>query len=85
MIGVVAPCRRGRTFPDIAKIDLAEAGRALAFELPTAAAFQLLRATEQVLRDFYVDWVPSGARLSPALGHHHPGRGVEHDAQKSPC
>jgi hypothetical protein len=39
--------------PDIAKFDLEEAGKALAFDLPTAAAFHILRGTESVLRDFY--------------------------------
>jgi hypothetical protein len=39
--------------PDVAQYDLAEAGRCIAFELPTAAAFHLLRATESVLRHFY--------------------------------
>jgi hypothetical protein len=39
--------------PAIAKYDIGEAGRAIAFELPTAAAFHLMRATEAVLRIFY--------------------------------
>lgn len=54
------------SLPDIAKVDMAEAGRALAFELPTAAAFHLLRATEQVLRDYYVAWVKRN-RVNPLL------------------
>jgi hypothetical protein len=39
--------------PDIAKQDFISAGRAIAFELPTAAAFHTLRATEAVLREYY--------------------------------
>lgn len=39
--------------PDIAKNDLVAAGRCIAFELPTAAAFHLLRGTESMLRLFY--------------------------------
>jgi hypothetical protein len=38
---------------EIAKYDLQEAGKCIAFERPTAAAFHLLRATEAVVRDFY--------------------------------
>jgi hypothetical protein len=33
--------------------DIAEAGRCLAFELPTAAAFHLTRAAESVIREYY--------------------------------
>lgn len=40
-------------FPDIAKYDFAEAGKCIAFELPTAAAFHILRATEANLRHYY--------------------------------
>jgi len=39
--------------PDIAKYDITEAGKCIAFERPTAAAFHLLRGTESVLRHFY--------------------------------
>lgn len=39
--------------PDIARYDLSEVGKCIAFERPTAAAFHLLRATECVLRQFY--------------------------------
>lgn len=38
---------------NFAKYDFEQAGRAIAFELPTAAAFHLLRGTEAVLREFY--------------------------------
>lgn len=39
--------------PDIAQYDFIEAGKCIAFELPTAAAFHLMRGTEAVLRHFY--------------------------------
>jgi len=41
------------SLPDIAKYDFEEGGKAIAFDLPTAAAFHILRGTEAVLRDFY--------------------------------
>lgn len=41
------------SLPEIAQYDLMEAGKCIAFERPTAAAFHLLRATESVLRHFY--------------------------------
>lgn len=40
-------------FPDIAKHDFMEAGKCTAFELPTSAAFHILRATEANLRHYY--------------------------------
>jgi len=39
--------------PDIARHDFSEAGKCIAFERPTAAAFHLLRGTESVLRNYY--------------------------------
>jgi hypothetical protein len=48
--------------PEIAKYDIGEAARCIAFELPTAAAFHLMRTTEAVLRVFYVSVVRSGRR-----------------------
>ena len=39
--------------PEIARYDFDEAGKCIAFERPTAAAFHLLRGTEEVLRQFY--------------------------------
>lgn len=51
---------------DIAQYDLTEAGRCLAFERPTAAAFHLMRATEEVLRGYYCHYVKRD-RISPLL------------------
>ena len=39
--------------PAIARFDIKEAGRCILFELPTAAGFHLMRATEAALREFY--------------------------------
>jgi hypothetical protein len=39
--------------PDIAKEDFSEAGKCIAFERATAAAFHILRGTEGELRSFY--------------------------------
>lgn len=39
--------------PEVAKHDLQEAGKCIAFEVSTAAAFHILRGTECVLRHFY--------------------------------
>jgi hypothetical protein len=46
--------------PNLAKYDFEQAGRAIAFELPTAAAFHLLRGTEAVFREFYCKIVKRG-------------------------
>jgi hypothetical protein len=39
--------------PEIAQYDFTEAGKCIAFERPTAAAFHVLRGTEAVLREYY--------------------------------
>ncbi|MTJ01535.1 MULTISPECIES: hypothetical protein [Idiomarina] len=41
------------SLPEIARYDFSYAGKCIAFELPTAAAFHVLRATESVLRSYY--------------------------------
>ena len=46
-----------RRLPEIARYDFAEAGKCIAFERPTAAAFHTLRATEAVLREFYLTMI----------------------------
>ncbi len=45
--------------PEIARYDFDEAGKYIAFERPTAAAFHLLRGTESVLRDYSCSVVKS--------------------------
>jgi len=43
--------------PETARYDFIEAGRCIAFERPTAAAFHLLRGSEGVLRSLYCSFV----------------------------
>lgn len=45
------------SLPSIAQYDITEAGKCIAYELPTSAAFHLLRGTEAVLRHFYLCYV----------------------------
>jgi len=61
---------------DQAKKDFREAGRCLAFEVPTAAGFHAMRATEHVLRQYYalvigkptdrIDWATCTNELKKA-------------------
>lgn len=51
---------------EIAKYDVTEAAKCIAFERPTAAAFHLMRATEETLRNYYSHFVKRN-RLSPML------------------
>ena len=39
--------------PDIAQYDFIQAGKCIAFELPTSAAFHLLRGTESLVKELY--------------------------------
>lgn len=41
------------SFPEIAQYDFSEAGKCIAFERPTSAAFHILRGTEANLRFYY--------------------------------
>ena len=43
---------------NLSKKDFREAGKCIAFERPTAAAFHILRATEETLRSFYHRKIP---------------------------
>lgn len=52
--------------PEITRYDLMEAGKCIAFELPTAAAFHLLRGTEAELRLFYCTLILR-SQVSPLL------------------
>lgn len=38
---------------DVARYDLRESGRCLAFEVPTAAGFHVLRASEAIIKEYY--------------------------------
>lgn len=52
----------------VAQHDLSEAGKCIAFERSTAAAFHLMRATEEVLRRYYCHYVRRD-RVAPMLWH----------------
>jgi hypothetical protein len=59
---------------EIAQDDFRHAGRCVAFEEATAAAFHLMRATEAVLRDLYARWVrrdriPEPRMWGPMISH----------------
>jgi hypothetical protein len=54
--------------PDIARYDFAQAGKCIAFEVPTAAAFHILRGTEAVLRAYYSLLVPGSSSHMPVWG-----------------
>ena len=43
--------------PETARYDFKEAGLCVAFELPTAAAFHILRGTEDVIRLYYKKYI----------------------------
>jgi hypothetical protein len=45
------------SLPDLCKYDFQEAGKAIAFNLPTSAAFHLMRGVESVLRFYYKEIV----------------------------
>jgi hypothetical protein len=51
--------------PDLTKGDFDQAGKCMAFDLATAAAFHLLRGTEAVVRQYYELVVP-GMKRAPA-------------------
>ncbi len=55
--------------PDIAQYDFKEAGRCIALERPTAAAFHILRGTESVLRHFYINYVKPNCTEDLMWGH----------------
>lgn len=65
-VGALFPQGTFQKLPDIARIDFQEAGKCIAFELPTAAAFHLMRGTEATLRQFYLETVKRG-RVDPLI------------------
>jgi hypothetical protein len=65
-VGALMPVGIFDQLKDDAKLDFSEAGRCIAFEVPTAAGFHLMRGTEAVLRDFYLRTVKRD-RVSPLM------------------
>lgn len=54
--------------PSVAQYDIKQAGKCIAFEVPTAAAFHLLRATEDTIRAYYSRFIKQGRKLNPTWG-----------------
>lgn len=57
-----------RALSDAARLDLEQAARCIAYEVPTAAAFHLMRGTEAVLRDYYCAIVKHKRLRNPMWG-----------------
>ncbi len=53
--------------PEITRYDFSESGKCIAFERPTAAAFHMLRGTEDMLRMFYCSLVKRNRISSPLM------------------
>jgi hypothetical protein len=53
---------------EIAKFDFYEAGKCIAFERSTAAAFHVLRGTESTVRDYYEKMVKRNRMKNPTWG-----------------
>jgi hypothetical protein len=53
--------------PEITRLDFDQAGKCLAFDVPTAAAFHLLRGTEAVIRKYYELVVPGDKKADPRM------------------
>lgn len=65
-VSVLFPKNVFYSLPDIAQYDFTQGGKCIAFEVPTAAAFHVLRGTEDVLRSYYSALL-AGATPSPNL------------------
>jgi hypothetical protein len=53
--------------PELTRKDFDQAGKCFAFDVPTAAAFHLLRGTEAVIRDYYDLKVPGSKKAIPKM------------------
>ncbi len=53
--------------PDLTRQDFDQAGKCIAFDVPTAAAFHLLRGTEAVIRAYYDLKVPGPKKAKPKM------------------
>jgi hypothetical protein len=56
-----------KSVPAQTKADVDQAGKCIAFDLSTAAAFHLLRGTEAVLREYYDRVVPGPKKAGPKM------------------
>lgn len=55
------------SLPEQSKSDFDQAGKCIAFDVPTAAAFHLLRGTEAVIRRYYDLKVPGHKKAKPHM------------------
>lgn len=55
--------------PAIAQMDIQSAFRCVAFDQPTASAFHILRATEAILREYYIHKVKRNREKIPMWGN----------------
>jgi hypothetical protein len=53
--------------PQTTRDDFDQAGKCIAFDVPTAAAFHLLRGTEAVIREYYDLVVPGNKKAAPHM------------------
>jgi len=53
--------------PQLTRQDFDQAGKCIAFDVPTAAAFHLLRGTEAVVREYYELLVPGAKKASSKM------------------
>ena len=67
-IGRIFAARVFESLPDLCQFDFREAGRCIAFERPTAAAFHLMRAIEGYLKHYYLQIVKRN-RLTKPMWH----------------
>jgi hypothetical protein len=56
-----------KTVPDLTRQDFDQAGKCIAFDVPTAAAFHLLRGTEAIIRTYYDLKVPGPKKAKPKM------------------
>lgn len=54
------------SLPELAQYDFAQAGKCIAYEVPTAAAFHTMRGTEEVLKHFYCSIIKRD-RVAPMM------------------
>src|SRR5260370_33907827 len=53
--------------PDLTRKDFDQAGKCIAFDVPTGAAFHLLRGTEAIIREYYDLKVPGTRKAAPKM------------------
>ena len=57
------------SFPELCKFDFGESFRCIAYDVPTAAAFHMLRATEGYRRELYFSFIKKNRVKTPMWGN----------------